>query len=221
VNLLTEMRPLIGRGLSAAVYTQTTDVEIEVNGLMTYDREVVKMDEKRITEAARKLYLPPPRMRTLVETSEKTPQDWHYTTEKPADGWQESDFDDGAWKHGEGGFGTEGTPGALVRTVWDTPDIWLRRTFELGELPANGEIMLSIHHDENAEVYINGKLVRSLRGYTTSYRPVALGEDASEALRVGKNVIAIHCHQTGGGQYIDVGVLESVERGGWAAGGTP
>lgn len=37
---------LKSRGLSAAVYTQTTDVEIEVNGLMTYDREVTKMDEE-------------------------------------------------------------------------------------------------------------------------------------------------------------------------------
>lgn len=40
---------------SAAVYTQTTDVETEVNGLMTYDREVMKFDEKRIAEAAQKL----------------------------------------------------------------------------------------------------------------------------------------------------------------------
>jgi len=39
--------------LSAAVYTQTTDVEIEVNGLMTYDREVVKMDLKKVAEANR------------------------------------------------------------------------------------------------------------------------------------------------------------------------
>ncbi len=35
VNLLTNMRPLISQGLSAAVYTQTSDVEIEVNGLLT------------------------------------------------------------------------------------------------------------------------------------------------------------------------------------------
>ncbi|MDE7473069.1 MAG: beta-galactosidase [Muribaculaceae bacterium] len=43
----------------AAVYTQTTDVETEVNGLMTYDREVMKFDEKRVRDAAiklRKLY---------------------------------------------------------------------------------------------------------------------------------------------------------------------
>ena len=39
---------LIERGFSAAVYTQTTDVEVEVNGLMTYDRKVVKLDEARL-----------------------------------------------------------------------------------------------------------------------------------------------------------------------------
>ena len=42
---------LITRGFSAAVYTQTTDVEVEVNGLMTYDRKVIKVDEKRVREA--------------------------------------------------------------------------------------------------------------------------------------------------------------------------
>lgn len=39
---------LIDKGFSAAVYTQTTDVEIEVNGLMTYDRKVIKLNEKRL-----------------------------------------------------------------------------------------------------------------------------------------------------------------------------
>ena len=40
----------IQRGFTAAIYTQTTDVEVEVNGIMTYDRKVVKMDEARIRE---------------------------------------------------------------------------------------------------------------------------------------------------------------------------
>ena len=43
-QLMLRMHPLIGKGLSAAVYTQTTDVEVEVNGLMTYDREIIKLD---------------------------------------------------------------------------------------------------------------------------------------------------------------------------------
>lgn len=42
---------LIAKGFSAAVYTQTTDVEVEVNGLMTYDRKVIKLDEQRVKEA--------------------------------------------------------------------------------------------------------------------------------------------------------------------------
>lgn len=54
------LRPLIDKGLAAAVYTQTTDVEIEVNGLMTYDRAVIKMDPEAIAEANSRLYQPPP-----------------------------------------------------------------------------------------------------------------------------------------------------------------
>ena len=44
------LKVFISTGCASAVYTQITDVEIEVNGIMTYDREVVKMDEKRLRE---------------------------------------------------------------------------------------------------------------------------------------------------------------------------
>lgn len=47
---------LIRKGLSAAIYTQTTDVEIETNGLMTYDRKVIKMSEDRLKLLHQKLY---------------------------------------------------------------------------------------------------------------------------------------------------------------------
>ena len=48
IELAEKLKTLIPRGFSAAVYTQTTDVEVEINGLMTYDRKVIKMDEARI-----------------------------------------------------------------------------------------------------------------------------------------------------------------------------
>jgi hypothetical protein len=53
---LDQIGAFIIRGLSAAIYTQTTDVEIETNGLMTYDRKVVKVPEKRLKAASRKLF---------------------------------------------------------------------------------------------------------------------------------------------------------------------
>ena len=56
VALLEEqLVPWIEAGLSAAIYTQTTDVEIEVNGYVTYDPEVVKMDPARVRAAHRQI----------------------------------------------------------------------------------------------------------------------------------------------------------------------
>jgi hypothetical protein len=57
-NLLRQLQGMINRGLSAAVYTQTTDVEVEVNGLMTYDRALIKMDPEKVAKLGQG-YLPP------------------------------------------------------------------------------------------------------------------------------------------------------------------
>jgi hypothetical protein len=58
VNLNRELQGFIKRGLSAAVYTQTTDVEVEVNGLLTYDRAVIKMNPDDLMKI-NKGFLPP------------------------------------------------------------------------------------------------------------------------------------------------------------------
>jgi len=55
-SFIDRLQPLISKGLSAAVYTQTTDVEVEVNGLMTYDREVIKMPVDSLKKIHAKLY---------------------------------------------------------------------------------------------------------------------------------------------------------------------
>jgi len=210
VNLLGRLRPLIAGGLVAAVYTQTSDVEVEVNGMMTYDREMIKFDEKKAAAAAKRLYLPPPIVKTIVPTSEQAGQQWKYTTEKPADGWEKCGFDDSSWKKGPGGFGTKMTPGAVVRTEWSGKDIWIRRSFELAEKP--DQVSLTIHHDEDAEVYINGKLVKTVKDYTSNYIQVELDAEALKALKAGANCIAVHCKQTMGGQYIDVGLANVIEQ---------
>jgi beta-galactosidase/beta-glucuronidase len=56
LDLIEKLIPLKNRGLAAAIYTQTSDVEIEVNGLMTYDRALIKMDADRISAANKRLY---------------------------------------------------------------------------------------------------------------------------------------------------------------------
>jgi hypothetical protein len=211
LQLAANLRPLIGKGLSAAVYTQTTDVEIEVNGLLTYDRTILKLDEKQIAAAHARLYLPPPKVTTILPTSQKEAQKWRYSLDKPVDGWEKRGFDDAAWKEGPGGFGEKSTPGTTVRTDWKTPDIWLRRTFDVPSGKHEG-LHLAIHHDEDAEVYLNGVLATKTTGYITDYTLISIDEAALKGLREGTNTLAVHCHQTGGGQYIDVGLVEVVEK---------
>ena len=59
LNLLDkELKPLISQGLAAAIYTQTTDVEIEINGYLTYDRKVEKMNAEKLQQAHTELYKP-------------------------------------------------------------------------------------------------------------------------------------------------------------------
>jgi len=56
---IDQLAQLIKKGLSAAIYTQTTDVEVEVNGLMTYDRKVTKMNAAALNKLHQKLYAIP------------------------------------------------------------------------------------------------------------------------------------------------------------------
>jgi hypothetical protein len=208
-DLLGQLRGLIADGLSAAVYTQITDVEVEVNGLMTYDRAQVKLPADA-SAAAATLFGPLPRFRTVLPTSQLAGQSWRYTTATPSPEWLTVGFDDARWQQGVGGFGTEGTPGAVIRTPWSSADIWLRRTFSVGAVPLVNP-QWRIHHDEDAEVYLNGELVARLSGYTAGYVKVPLDARAAALIRPGTNTLAVHVHQTTGGQYIDLGLEELIE----------
>jgi hypothetical protein len=149
----------------------------------------------------------PPQVHPVVADSREQGQLWRYTFATPAEGWFQPDFDDSSWKSGPGGFGTVGTPGAVVRTVWNTGAIWLRREIRLPDGPFT-QLQLQLHHDEDVEVYFNGVLAAKLAGYTTGYQDVPISDAARKALRPGANVLAVSCRQTVGGQYIDVGLVE-------------
>ncbi len=215
-DLLFQLRPLVGEGLAAAVYTQTTDVEVEVNGVMTYDRRITKLSEESV-EANRALFGPPPVLPEVLPTSRLHAQPWRYSEAEPAGDWTAPTFDDSAWRQGPGGFGTEKTPGARVGTPWSSPDLWLRREFELdsSQLQAlqSTPPYLRIHHDEDAEVYLNGVRIAGLEGYTTGYVLVPISHEAVDLFREGLNVLAVHVRQTDGGQFIDAGIVEWKEGG--------
>jgi hypothetical protein len=148
----------------------------------------------------------PPEITVILPAADKQPATWRYTITPPAEGWTLASYDDSPWKLGRSGFGTAGTPGAIIGTTWRTDDIWLRRTVDL---PAGDYANASawLHHDEDAEVYINGVLALKVAGFISNYDAFELTPEGKAALKPGKNLIAIHCHQTVGGQYVDLGLV--------------
>jgi hypothetical protein len=151
----------------------------------------------------------PPRITAAIATSRSMPVSYRYTLTKPSGEWTQSDYDDRDWKRGDGGFGTAGTPGAVVGTTWNTPDIWLRRTAVLPATVDPARLQLDVYHDEDVEIYLNGIHAASASGYQVRYELLEIGSAARGALKPGSSVtIAVHCHQTGGGQGVDVGLVD-------------
>ncbi|TWT79783.1 hypothetical protein CA13_11900 [Planctomycetes bacterium CA13] len=166
---------------------------------MLYDSNVwSKYASRNQTDASNWAPMPvPPKTITLVPTSEKAETIYHYVTSQPTGDWYASDYSVAQWKEANGGLGTE----TLSKTRWATPEIWVRRTVEIsGDVPS--KIGLRIWHDEDADVFINGKAAISLGGYTTGYE---VYEVPASLLHSGTNVVAVHVRQTSGGQFIDFG----------------
>lgn len=197
------------KGMSAAVYTQLTDVEIECNGLMTYDR-VVKSDQSKLYAANRRLIEHEGEKEDYVlPIASDTKQSWKYTTAEPSDDWYTSDFDDSAWRIGNSGFGVRGTAtSAEVGTTWNSSDIWIRKTVDLSLSDEDLQnLRMLLFNDEDVEVYVNGVLAYKATGYVTDYKVRNFTNAARAALVAnGQNVFAIHCHQTTGGQFVDLGL---------------
>lgn len=140
--------------------------------------------------------------------SQEEPLDsWRYTLDEPSGEWQQVGFDAGQWQAGSGGFGTPGTPGARIGTIWETQQIWLRKTYQFDAVPANPALL--VHHDEDAEIFINGQPVAQLSGWIGEYETLPLDDAARGALKTGNNVLAVHCRQTTGGQFIDVHLIDA------------
>jgi len=198
-------------------YTQLTDIEQERNGLYYYDRKS-KFDPKKLHEITSRAaayergepMAPQPSVKVLdvkwkvligamQDGALSTP--YKYTTDKPADDWLKEAFDDKGWKTGLAPFGN----GNGSRSDWKTPEIYFRKAFEYdgGDLKSGAVV---IRHNDNTEIYINGQKILGVRG-SKGYYLCLVTEELKKALKKGTNVIAVHSHEGGKGQWIDLAIL--------------
>ncbi|MFL2938372.1 MAG: PSD1 and planctomycete cytochrome C domain-containing protein [Opitutales bacterium] len=139
----------------------------------------------------------------LLEDARSKGTQWNYLERKPSQEWIEVGYDDKHWNRGMGGFGSAG-PKQKVGTKWGTSDIWMRSTFRLAAIPKT--LRMTLQHDEDVEVYLNGKLVFQNTGHVSKYQTHDISSESADVLQTGKNVVAVHCRQTVGGQFIDLGL---------------
>lgn len=205
-NAVFQLHVLVGQGLGAAIYTQTTDVEGEVNGMLTYDRAVAKISAEELCALHKPLYGKSPTVTDVVEDAQKCPQLWYYTTVKPTDDWFGSRTAPTGWQSGEAPFGYNHPDNQLSYSVyeqqdaahrknteWRGPNLWMWREFDLDEIPAAPYI--TPRYDEKMEVYINGVRVADLENRAVHYYHadlIPLPAEVKRTLRKGRNTIAVH-----------------------------
>ncbi len=144
----------------------------------------------------------------LLANSQKTPTAWRYVTaaDKPAADWTKPGFNDSAWKTGNAPFANNPPGGIPTGTNWTDSDIWMRRKVTL---PAGSykNLAFMVYHDEDVEIYVNGVLAAEDGGYNSSYDALDVTPAAAALLKPGATVtLAVHVHQTVGGQGIDLGL---------------
>lgn len=213
---------LDNRRLCGFCYTQLTDIEQEQNGVYTYER-TPKFDTEKLKAALSReaaYEKNPPTEARAAQSSEwqvvvgafpdgDLCRPWRYAFDQPAENWATPAFDDGSWQVGAPGFGKKPGWEKKTRTAWATKDIWLRQSFECSAAESFKHLELIIHYDNGTEVYLNGKPLWAGKGWNDNYSAYDVTEAARGALQSGKNVIAVHCHQDEGGQFIDLALLGS------------
>jgi len=133
-------------------------------------------------------------------------EDWEgkYLTKEPATGWEKPGFDATSWKSGKAGFGTPNT--FQTTTAWETENIWVRREFILPAVNSESDLFLIYSHDDDFELYLNGKEIVNTGNSAKSN--VVLKLDKSLLNFGGENTIAAHCWDRGGLAYVDFGIFK-------------
>ncbi|GHU98781.1 beta-galactosidase [Bacteroidia bacterium] len=226
-HLVYHLRTMIAEGLSAAIYTQTTDVEGEVNGMLTYDRAVEKIPSAELRQINRPLFDKQVSIKILMADAQVKPQKWYYTTQKPAGDWFGETSAPKGWQVGEAPFGIAQPEGVLSysyferedpanrrNTLWNTRDIWIWREFDLQS--AVVDPVVRIRYDEQLEVYVNGQRVADSDNRSAHYYHVDLYPVDKNLLKKGRNTVAIHATRrlkpkVSLSQILDAGVIDVVK----------
>lgn len=133
-----------------------------------------------------------------------------YTDTKPSGDWTQAAYTLSGWKKGETGFASQATEGSTTRhqgTEWQTPALWLRKTFRLTDTAGN--LAMRVAHDGDTKIYLNGQLIYDKRG--ADYCMVNLNDKQLPELQKGSNnLLAIETNK-GRSNFFDIALFDLKE----------
>lgn len=148
-----------------------------------------------------------PAYKTVLPAADEQAYNCQYTMTDPGKNWGDIKFDDSKWQAGGAPFSADKQ---VAKTLWTTRDVWMRRTFTLNDL-AIDRLILKVQHDDDVEVYLNGEKVYTSPGASNGFKFVPLKDKFKDKLVKGKNLLALHCTNTGGDAWLDVGLVNEVK----------
>jgi len=139
--------------------------------------------------------------KTILPASDEESYPIKYTETKPEGDWQSAGYDDKNWQRGVSPIGNDK---GHDKTQWTADDIWIRRVFTVKNVADIHKLLMKISHDDDAEVFLNGKKIYNKVGVVNDYGIIPI----EDKLLNGENVLAIHAVNTGGGSRFDIGLVD-------------
>ncbi|UOB15966.1 glutaminase family protein [Abyssalbus ytuae] len=160
---------------------------------------ILKVDNKyyRFLGAETKIY------ESILAASDEIDYQADYTETEPEIGWEKTSYNSNNWKKGEAPFSDNIKE---AKTLWKSNDLWYRRTFDLKNTDLKN-LYLKLRHDDNVVVYLNGNKIYETKGWQHRYKYLPIDQNITRQLKLKDNVLAIHIKNTGGGQWLDAGLV--------------
>lgn len=192
-KVINNLYPLLSRGLSAAIYTQTSDVEGEVNGLITYDRKVQKITNERMKEMSVPLFEPVEKATFLINDSEEKASNLYVSILQPSKKWHSHNPFDPLFKVHKGPY-----------QLNQGENLWAVNSFTLNDKVER--MALKIFAQGDLKIFLNGTEIYSDRILTKRHYDEFNLSNYLHLLEKGKNVIGFELKNSAAESQFDFGL---------------